>query len=93
MFLAFNNHTYYNIIHSSDYQEDCIIMWLMLVHSQSELTIQPQDVAIPLSMISIGPKDQPVIFFYIQLSNGTFVSSTVLRMAIEVSCSCSSKNS
>ena len=47
--------------------------------------VETQDIAVPLSTISISPEITPVISFYVQLPNNTFVSSAIVMMAIEAS--------
>ena len=53
-------------------------------NSRTSLVVTPQEVAVPLSNITAASTDsRPTISFYVQLPNNTFVSSAVLRDAIE----------
>ena len=46
--------------------------------------MEPQDVAIPNSMIGNDAAGRPVITFYVQLNTNTFLAATDLSMAIQV---------
>ena len=46
--------------------------------------MEAQDIAIPVSMITNNSDSRPVLSFYVQLDNDTFVSSAVIMMAVEV---------
>ena len=54
--------------------------------SQIGLTVQPQDIAVPISMITNSSDGGLVLSFYVQLGSDSFVASTVLTMAIGVCC-------
>lgn len=52
--------------------------------STTGVAVQPQNVAIPTSMIAVNPDGRPVVSFYVQFGNNTFVSSAVVMAAIQV---------
>ena len=49
------------------------------------LHVEPQDVAILTTMITVSSIGRPTLFFYIQEDNNTFVSASTLSSAIQVS--------
>ena len=49
------------------------------------LRVEPQDVAILTTMISVSSTGRPTLFFYIQEDNNTFVSASTVSSAIQVS--------
>ena len=53
-------------------------------YSITNLTVEPQDVAIPNSMIDNDAAGRPVITFYVQLNTTTFLAAADLLMAIQV---------
>lgn len=52
--------------------------------SSLNITIQPQDIAIPSSNITSDSDGRPVLSFYAQLDSERVVSSDVLMRAVEV---------
>lgn len=53
-------------------------------HSETEVTVQSQSVAIPIAMITVNSEGSPVLSFYVQLNTTTFVSRSVISMAVQV---------
>ena len=66
---------------------ECVLVSVEGEDSQSGVTVQPQNVAIPNNMISNNSDSRPVLSFYVQLNNSIYISSSVLTMAVEVSTS------
>ena len=57
---------------------------IILTYSVTNLTVEPQDIAIPTSMIANNAAGRPVITFYVQLSSMSFLAASDLSMAIQV---------
>ena len=51
-------------------------------YSDTGVIVQPQHVAIP--MIAVNDEGNPVISFFVQLDSTTFVSKSVIMMAVQV---------
>ena len=49
------------------------------------LHVEPQNVAILTTMITVSSAGRPTLFFYVQKYNGTFVSIFTLSSALQVS--------
>ena len=49
------------------------------------LHVEPQNVAILTTMITVSSAGRPTLFFYVQKYNGTFVSRFTLFSALQVS--------
>lgn len=67
---------HYTIIMASHYD--------LIIYRIAGVTVQPQNVAIPTSMITVNSDGRPVFSFYVQFDNDTFVSSAVVKIAIQV---------
>lgn len=48
------------------------------------LTVKPEDVAVPLSALDVNVNGYPVLLFYVQLSDNVFLHSEDLAMAVKV---------
>ena len=60
------------------------LMYYCAFNSSSNVTVSPQDIAIPVSNITNGTDGRPILTFYAQLSSDTVMSSDVLTAAVEV---------
>lgn len=56
----------------------------VFTYSSSNITVKPQDIAIPTSNITSNSDGRPVLLFYAQLDSERVVSANVLMRAVEV---------
>ena len=48
------------------------------------LTVEPQNIAVPVTLITVNSDGKPVLTFYVQLNSTTFVTAATVSMAVEV---------
>ena len=57
----------------------------IIIRSIAILRVEPQDVAILTTMITVSSTGRPTLLFYVQEDNDTFVSKSTVSSAIQVS--------
>ena len=50
--------------------------------------MESQNIAIPVTLITVNSDGKPVLMFYVQLNSTTFVTAATVSMAVEVRYKC-----
>ena len=62
-----------------------ILIFITYIRSMALLHVEPQNVAILITLITVSSSGRPTLFFYVQEDNDTFVSRSTVSSALQVS--------
>ena len=62
-----------------------LLILILIIRSMGSLHVEPQDVAILTTLITVSSTGRPTLFFYVQKDNNTFVSVSTVSSALQVS--------
>ena len=62
-----------------------LLIFILIIRSMVSLHVEPQDVAILTTLITVSSTGRPTLFFYVQKDNNTFVSVSTVSSALQVS--------